>query len=297
LESHGLVPYGFNRNTVVMAAALTGTDILIFVDSDVKPEMLRRDPDGALWFQAVDFAGRHLRALSQGADISTSEYSGYRILPPARMQDMEPLLIGLQKEDMLSYWRSSAEHQCLAVSENAEPAVGPTQKVLGGNLGMRLSSLSRLPPFFSPTYLVSDTLFLARGEDTLIGLEAGRRGLQCMDIDTLIFHDTFGQFPKVPDLESDREIQLRIFYACTGWLGRNPFMNWLSGQDVEKERQAREQHLERGAAALFRYTKNPIFLNLPRNFRAAYDGLPEMKRQYSRTMEAWNEFVERSGLS
>jgi hypothetical protein len=297
LESHGLVPYGFNRNTVLMAAALTGTDTLIFVDSDVKPEVLRRDSDGSIRLQAVDFTGRHLQALSQGADISTSEYSGYRILPPARIQDMESLLIGLQKEDMLSYWQSSTEHQCLAVSENAEPAVGPTQKVLGGNLGMKLSSLSKLPPFFSPTYLVSDTLFLARGEDTLIGLEARRRGLQCMDIDTLIFHDTFGQFPKAPDLESDREIQLRLFYACTGWLGRNPFMNWLSGLDVEKERAARERQLERGASALSRYTQNPIFLDLPRNFRAAYDSLPEMKRQYSRTMEAWNEFVERSGLS
>jgi hypothetical protein len=87
---------------------------------------------------------------------------------------------------------------------------------------MRLSSLSRLPPFFSPTYLVSDTLFLARGEDTLIGLEAGRRGLQCMDIDTLIFHDTFDISPSRGS-EDDREIQLRLYYACTGWLGRKPF--------------------------------------------------------------------------
>jgi hypothetical protein len=68
-----------------MAAALTGTDTLIFVDSDVKPEVLRRDSDGSIRLQAVDFTGRHLQALSQGADISTSEYSGYRILPPARI--------------------------------------------------------------------------------------------------------------------------------------------------------------------------------------------------------------------
>ncbi|MFR5844540.1 MAG: hypothetical protein ACLUEU_01770 [Oscillospiraceae bacterium] len=48
IDAHGLIPYGFNRNQALMEAMFTGTDYLIFVDSDVRPEVLRKTPDGAV---------------------------------------------------------------------------------------------------------------------------------------------------------------------------------------------------------------------------------------------------------
>ena len=42
IDTHGLIPYGFNRNHVLMEALFTGVDYLIFVDSDVLPSVLHR---------------------------------------------------------------------------------------------------------------------------------------------------------------------------------------------------------------------------------------------------------------
>ncbi len=293
LTKHNLVPYGFNRNTVLLMAALTGTEQLLFVDSDVLPQVLCRNGGGTPDFSTVDFAGRHLSRLEAGADLTTSEYSGFNILPPANFDEMEALLIGLQKEEMLSFWETSCVHHCLALQQPGAPRIRETGKVLGGNLGMNLSSLEKLPPFFSPYYHVGNRAFLARGEDTIFNIRAGKHKLLCEDIDLHIYHDTYRGFPKIPDLRTDEAVQRRFYYACTGWLGRNPFMNWLRGIDPGVERERREKALEEGALALFRYTGNPLFCTLPENFRAAYDSLPDMIDQYRSTRDAWAAFVER----
>lgn len=77
IDAHGLIPYGFNRNQALMEAMFTGTDYLIFVDSDVRPEVLRKTPDGAVQSEEIDFIGAHLHGLSLGADVTSSDYSGY----------------------------------------------------------------------------------------------------------------------------------------------------------------------------------------------------------------------------
>ena len=76
IDAHGLIPYGFNRNQALMEAMFTGTDYLIFVDSDVRPEVLRKTPDGAVQSEEIDFIGAHLHGLSLGADVTSSDYSG-----------------------------------------------------------------------------------------------------------------------------------------------------------------------------------------------------------------------------
>lgn len=43
LSEHGLIPYGFNRNHVLMEALFEDIDLLIFVDSDVQPRVLRKN--------------------------------------------------------------------------------------------------------------------------------------------------------------------------------------------------------------------------------------------------------------
>lgn len=150
IDAHGLIPYGFNRNQALMEAMFTGTDYLIFVDSDVRPEVLRKTPDGAVQSEEIDFIGAHLHGLSLGADVTSSDYSGYNILPPASFDGMKDLLWGLHKESMADFWQNSEAHRGLVIQEdqNAEPQ--PTTKVLGGNLGIRMSALTTLPPFFSP---------------------------------------------------------------------------------------------------------------------------------------------------
>lgn len=113
---------------------------------------------------------------------------------------MKDLLWGLHKESMADFWQNSEAHRGLVIQEdqNAEPQ--PTTKVLGGNLGIRMSALTTLPPFFSPYYFYNRTPLLARGEDTLMGMAASQSHIRCLDIQTPIFHDTYGDYPRIPDL-------------------------------------------------------------------------------------------------
>ena len=292
IDAHGLIPYGFNRNQALMEAMFTGTDYLIFVDSDVQASVLRRTPDGTVRAEEIDFIGAHLHGLSLGADITSSDYSGYNILPPASFDGMKDLLWGLHKESMADFWQNSEAHRGLVIQEdqNAEPQ--PTTKVLGGNLGIRMSALTTLPPFFSPYYFYNRTPLLARGEDTLMGMAASQSHIRCLDIQTPIFHDTYGDYPKVPDLRNDSRVRDRLYYACTGWIGRNVFFRWKTGHTPSEFTQ-RNRQLAAGAKALARYTNDRRFLYLPDIQSAAESWLPDMIGQYQKSKEAWNELTER----
>ena len=292
IDTHGLIPYGFNRNHVLMEALFTGVDYLIFVDSDVQPSVLHRTPDGEVGFDEVDFFGAHLYGMSLGATITSSDYSGYNILPPASFEGMADLLWGLHKEDMAEFWQSSEVRGGLIVQEAGTPELQPTTKVLGGNMGIRMSALTTLPPFFSPYYFYNKTPLLARGEDTLVGLAASRSQIKCLDIQTPIFHDTYGDYPKIPDLKNDSSVRDRLYYACTGWIGRNVFFRWKTGHTPSEFTQ-RGRRLSDGAKALYLYTNDRRFLYLPDIQSAAEAWLPDMVKQHQKTKEAWTELTER----
>lgn len=236
--------------------------------------------------------GAHLHGLSLGADVTSSDYSGYNILPPASFDGMTDLLWGLHKETMTDFWQNSEAHRGLVIQEaqNAEPQ--PTIKVLGGNLGIRMSALTTLPPFFSPYYFYNRTPLLARGEDTLMGMAASQSHIRCLDIQTPIFHDTYGDYPKVPDLRNDSRVRDRLYYACIGWIGRNVFFRWKTGHTPSEFTQ-RNRQLAAGAKALARYTNDRRFLYLPDIQSAAESWLPDMIGQYQKSKEAWNELTER----
>ena len=275
-----------------MEALFTGVDYLIFVDSDVQPSVLHRTPDGEVGFEEVDFIGAHLYGMSLGATITSSDYSGYNILPPASFEGMADLLWGLHKEDMAEFWQSSEVHGGLIVQEAGTPEPQPTTKVLGGNMGIRMSALTTLPPFFSPYYFYNKTPLLARGEDTLMGLAASRSHIKSLDIQTPIFHDTYEDYPKIPDLQNNSRVRDRLYYACTGWIGRNVFFRWKTGH-APTEFTKRNRQLADGAKALYRYTNDRRFLYLPDIQSAAEAWLPDMVKQHQKTKEAWTELTER----
>lgn len=104
LYESGLVGYGKNRNNVLMKAMLTGSDILIFVDTDVYPKLLVETVNGVIK-QEIDFIGEHMKYLSlDSVMISTSDYSGYYIIPPMKFKGMEYLYRGLQKDGVCDFF-------------------------------------------------------------------------------------------------------------------------------------------------------------------------------------------------
>lgn len=284
----GLVPYGHNRTAVVMEAMLRGADILIFIDSDVTASVLIRTPNGSE-LKEIDFFGEHLKHLRNNIDVTTGEYSGYNILPPASFDGMDDLLYGVKKGDMIKYWQNSAEHKCL-VYQPDEIVAQICKKILGGNLGLKLSAFAKLPPFFSSYYISEGETFLCRGEDTVLGFGISALGTKCMDIGLYPLHDTYADFPAVPDLKKDRSVQERFFYACTGWVGRNPFFNHILGKDPKTTMEYQREHLVRGIPALVKYTGNPIYERVLTCFDTSWNSLNRYVDEFERVSEAWNEF-------
>ena len=284
----GLVPYGFNRMIVVMEAILRGMDTLFFIDSDVYPRVLKKNGSTPL-LEEIDFFGAHLLHLNSGAQVTTGEYSGYNILPHASFTGMGDLLAGVQKSNMLEYWEKSDEHRCLIFQEE-NPEAKPCKKVLGGNMAIQLSAFSRLPPFFSSHYTMDGVLFLCRGEDTMLGLEIAKGGITCTDIGLNPLHDTYKNYPIEPNLREDKSVQDRFYYACTGWVGRNPLFNYLLGSDLEATREYQRECLERGLASLSEYTGNPRFNGVLKNFDVSWNSLNRYIDEFKQVSDAWDEF-------
>ena len=291
-NSLGLVPYGYNRNLVLIEAILREVDILLFTDNDVYPKTVKTTPDGPV-NEDIDFFGAHLENLKSGSQITTGEYSGYNILPQAVFDGMDDLLHGLQKSDMLTYWQNSGTHRCLTVRPPEHTPI-PCSKILGGNTAMTLSAFKNLPPFFSSSYMVGDELFLCRGEDTLLGLSIAKSGTVCTDIGLYPLHDTYKNYPLEPDLRNDPKTQERFYYACTGWVGRNPFYNYLRGEHTESTKEYQREKLERGLRALASYTSNPRYYSVLRNFDVSWGELGRYINEYEQVLEAWDELIKRS---
>jgi len=293
LKKHGLVPYGLNRNCALIKALLSGSEALLFIDTDVYPRVLIKE-NNKVKEKEIDFIGRHLEYLrEEEVIITTSDYSGYYIIPPMSFTGMKELLIGLQKEGAYEFLRNFDEHNCLNLDHDKKRKVFETNKILGGNVAIKLSALKELPPFFSTVYNVNGENVLSRGEDTLLGIKLKKSDKKCIDIDTKIFHNTFGNYPEIPDIKRDDSIRDRFYYTCLGWIGRNPFLNWLKREDLEEVKNRQRKNIIIGSKAVASYLNDERFLILPEALETSYRNLGRVINEYKNTMMAWNDFIEK----
>lgn len=301
-QRFGLATYGCYRNAVLLQAILSGTDYLLFFDTDIYPRLLVRRESGdgfpSIGWREVDFVGRHLEYLArEDVAITTSDYSGYYIIPPLKFDGLRELLIGLQKEKAYEFLMNSDNHRCLNVSHGGKPQVRETRKLLGGNLGLDLGNLDKLAPFFSSAYVHRGECILSRGEDTLLGPAVYRCGGRCLDIDLWIFHNTFGTFPVVPDLR-EANVRDRFYYSCLGWIGRNPFLNWflieqgLQDGELESVLSRQEECLARAAPKVAAHLNDARFLSLPQAFATARSDLGRVISEYRRVMGSWKNLIK-----
>ena len=293
LEKHGLVPYGMNRNYALIKALLSGSEAIVFIDTDVYPKVLVKEND-EVREKEIDFIGRHLEYLrEEEVMVTTSDYSGYYIIPPMSFTGMKELFVGLQKEGAYEFIRTLNEHSCLNLDNDKKRKVFETTKILGGNVAIKLSAPKELAPFFSTVYNVNGEHVLSRGEDTLLGIKLKNSDKKCIDIDTKIFHNTFGNYPKVPDIMKDKSIKDRFYYTCLGWIGRNPFLNWLKGEDVKELKNKQKKNIVIGSQAIASYLEDERFLILPEALEISYYNLEGVISEYKNTMKAWNSFIKK----
>ncbi|HKL12433.1 MAG TPA: hypothetical protein VJ907_02385 [Halanaerobiales bacterium] len=297
LKKYGLVPYGKRRNIVLLAALLSKPkiDYLMFFDTDVKPYVLA-DNEGNK--REIDFVGNHLKYLQkENVVVTTSDYTGYYIIPSMYFDGLKELLEGLQKEKAYEFVKSEG-HNLITESKNNILKAKSTNKILGGNHAIDLNKYELLAPYYSTTYHYRQDLVLGRGEDTLLGQVIPDLGGKIIDIETKIFHNTFDSYPEVPNIHNT-DVRERFYCACLGWLGRNPFLNWYlknKGEwapdkfddDIEKLR----KKLVKGSYKFADNYNSPKFKDLPEAFSVAYSQLDHMVEDYEQLMDIWNKIIE-----
>jgi hypothetical protein len=289
----GEIPYGAYRNAVLFKALLDEIDYLIFFDTDVEPRVLTHLDGRDARLQEIDFIGTHMRSLTKEyVSATTSEYSGYYIIPPMSFPGLGELLTGLGKGMALEYMEDCHEHQCLVLGSGSPGLPKPTDKPLGGNLGLNLKQAWRLAPFFSTLYTFSGMTVKGRGEDTLLGQAVSASKGLVMDVDLRIFHNTYDGFPDVPDIRR-KSIRDRFYGACLGWIGRNPFLSWYLDQmghlktDLRSETTLQRIGLEIGGEKTAAYLQDSRFMRLPAAFEASFAGLPDAIDRYERLIQGW----------
>lgn len=288
-QKYGLVAYGTSRNYVLVTALMLGINFLIFFDTDIYPKILSDFHNDNYNFIDIDFVGSHLKYLREKDVILTSsDYTGYYIIPKMNFPYLMELLRGLQKEDRF-YYISNVDTPVTRDTHSTN--IFDTQKALGGNMALDLSKIDIIPPFFSTTLTLDDECFLGRGEDTLFGPEIHGLG-RCVDIDLLIFHNCFGDFPNKPEISKQKNLD-RFYYACMGWVIRNPFLNWIRNKYAilveEINIEQRYESLIIGSGSAAEYFNDERFLKLPKAFELSYQKLDKDIKHYEDLMSAWKK--------
>ncbi len=291
-ELYNLIPYGKNRNNVVIKAIVDNMDILFFVDDDVRPTVLIKN-EGGIEEVEIDFFKEHLSKLKNDVYITTSDYSGFYIVPPMKFKNMEHFVRGIQKGELFKK-SLTTDYGYLTTGKLVNKEVFHTNKVLGGNLAIRLEIFKEILPFFSSVYIVKGNAYLTRGEDTLLGLEIDKiKDKFFLDIDVKIFHDTFSDFPKPPNILTEESVKDRFFYACMGWIGRNPFLNWILNRDLDKYYTRTRKALVLGVPHISEYLNDERFLLLPEALDESYKNLSQVLIDYYELRNVWASFIQK----
>ena len=291
-ELYHLIPYGKNRNNVVIKAIVDNMDILFFVDDDVRPTVIIKNEEGIEEVE-IDFFKEHLSKLKNDVYVTTSDYSGFYIVPPMKFENMEHFVRGIQKGELFKK-SLITDYGYLTTGNLINKEIFHTNKVLGGNLAIRLEIFKEILPFFSSVYMVKGNAYLTRGEDTLLGLEIDKiKDKFFLDIDVKIFHDTFSDFPKPPNILKEESVKDRFFYACMGWIGRNPFLNWILNRDLDEYYTRTRKALVLGVPHISKYLNDERFLLLPEALDESYKNLGQTLLDYYELRNVWTSFVQK----
>ena len=137
---------------------------------------------------------------------------------------------------------------------------------------------------------------MGRGEDTLLGQALSDFDGRMIDVDLLLFHDTYNDFPRAPDIRR-KSVRDRFYRACLGWIGRNPFMTWyldrLGRLETSSKAEINQQKLGliAGGERAAQYLDDPRFAKLPLAFEDSYSALPQAIDRYQRLMNGWEALL------
>jgi len=243
--------YAVRRNIILYYALKEKMDYIIFMDDDEYPMAVTANNGSTLW-SGQHVIESHINAL-KFADVTNGYHCGY--ISPIPSIDFDNILsedtfktfIKALSNDVLN-WESiksimqnggvtySDKNVLINKKISLVEEVDGAKFITGGNLGLNLTDLTKIYPFYNPPG--------ARGEDTF--LSTCLKDSTVKLIPTYTFHDGFsiynnllqGVLPtmlkKINPLES-MEIVNRFYKACLGWVRYKPLYMYITHREEYEE--------------------------------------------------------------
>ena len=252
--------YSKQRNSALIHALRDGCDYAICVDDDSAPIIPVKKEDGKITWKNLDFFGPHIKALSEGADITRGPYMGYQSPIPSdfekdipeeiREKLGEALELGNDVITRDSFFNLMNKVKYLPIKETLSPtrpfvvesgAYGKT--IYAGNMGINLAAVreGRIPIFYTPPSR-------ARGEDSIFALQLD--DVNVVEVNSFIFHDPFTMYPNIFDdifpkflekIPITKSTKWRFADSLIGWLKYAPILIRMTcSNDVERDERITE---------------------------------------------------------
>jgi hypothetical protein len=78
-----------------------------------------------------------------------------------------------------------------------------------------------------------------------------------------------------------------------GWVGRNPFLNWILNRDLKDYYERTRKALVVGVPSIVKYLDDERFFLLIEALDESYKNLSKMIIEYYQLRNTWNKFIEK----
>lgn len=239
--------YAIRRNIVLYNAIKNKMDMLIFMDDDEYPMAVTDSTDYSIW-SGQHVIEEHVKQLMY-SDVTNGYHCGYispipcvefdnivteedfKIFIEALSNDVLnwDYIKGVMKNGGVTFANKEVlkEKKASLVEE-----VNKSKFITGGNLGLNLTDLNKVFPFFNPPG--------ARGEDTFLSTCITECTVKL--IPTYTFHDGFSMYnnllkgvlpTKLQRVESTKSHAVidRFLKACKGWVRYKPLYTYITQRE------------------------------------------------------------------
>lgn len=301
--------YAVRRNIVLYNALKMKMDMLIFMDDDEYPMAVTDSTDFTIW-SGQHVIEEHVKQLMY-ADVTNGYHCGY--ISPIPCVEFDNIVkeedfrafIEAMSNDVLN-WDSikmvmndggvTYADKNILKSKKASlvEEVNKSKFITGGNLGLNLTKLEKVYPFFNPPG--------ARGEDTFLSTCITNCTVKL--IPTYTFHDGFSMYnnllkgvlpTKLNRVESTKshEVIDRFLRACKGWVRYKPLYTYITQrEDYEKIMQETRDKLEIAIPKISSFFNMEEFKEVLVEFNK-YDSLvKEHFKQFEDTKNIWVKIKE-----
>ena len=300
--------YAAKRNAVLYNAIKQNMDYLVFLDDDEYPMAVTKTRSTAIW-GGQEVLTNHLKYITQ-ADITHGNHCGY-ISPIPYMEFNDTMteadfhsFIEAISNDIINWDTlktvmenggvTYADTKILTSDDAVEvQEINHAKFISGANLGINLTNLRRVFPFYNPPG--------ARGEDTFLSTCLSER--KVLRVPCYTFHDGFSTYNDLLEgvlpirlkfIKADtKQIITRFYKACIGWIRYKPLLLYITQPDryEEKIEEMREQ-LNETLPKICAYFGKPDFIRILAELEEYHRNVEKHYREFLETQRIWAKIME-----